>query len=375
MNNYSANHDKEKQRTDEAWARLQETLAGEPLNHKWAEWDRKTEAAKFEALKQDGYLSGADYHKAEELGYAEQQDPVTGSSGDRSRSRRPRMKRRRKWTMAVAGITIVAAFLATPVGNTAMAAILNQFRMQSVTAVNESDLRNMFYSVSENGDLKETINKFGSFSSSSGTISGKIKPEQVKDKLGYAPLSAALSNDGAELTVNPSGEITLNLNVNEVNKAMKRLGAEQLLPESIDGRPITLHIPETVNYDLSPDSAHWANLTQMNTPAITVDPAIKVEEALEAIINFPLLPDSLKSSLKQSSILAGEIPMPVISQDNADQITVEGTKVLVSHHEYGQDTTYDAVWVHDGQLFQLFGGNVYTTKEKITAKVQELIQS
>ncbi|AKG34754.1 hypothetical protein [Paenibacillus durus] len=375
MNNHSANHDKEKQRTDEAWTRLQETLAGEPMNHKWAEWDQKAEAAKLETLKQDGYLSGADYHKAEELGYAEQQDPVTGSSGDRSRSRRPKMNRRRKWGIAAASITIVAAILATPVGNTAMAAILNQFRIQSVTVVNEDDLRNMFNSVSENGDLKETINKFGSFSSSSGTISGKIKPEQVKNKLGYAPLSTALSDNGTELSVYPSTEVTLNLNVKEVNKAMKRLGAEQLLPESIDGKPITLHIPETVNYNLSPDSAHWANLTQMNTPVITVDPSIKVEEALETVINFPLLPDSLKSSLKQSSILAGEVPIPLITQEHTEQVTVEGTKVFVSRYEYGQDTAYNAVWIHNGQLFELSSGNIYTTKEKITAKVQELIQS
>ncbi|WP_025690513.1 hypothetical protein [Paenibacillus zanthoxyli] len=375
MNNYSANHDKEKQRTDEAWARLQQTLAGESLNDKWAEWDRKAEAAKLEVMEQDGYLSGTDSRTAEELGYAERQDPVTGSGRDRGRSRRPKMKRRRKWAIAAASMTIAAAFLATPVGNTAMAAILNQFRAQSVTVVNEDDLRNMFNSVSENGDLKETINKFGSFSSSSGTISGKIKPEQVKDKLGYAPLSSALSNEGTELTVYPSDEITLNLNVNEVNKAMKRLGAEQLLPESIDGKPITLHIPETVNYELSYDSEHWANLTQMNTPVITVDPSIKVEEAVEAIINFPLLPDSLKSSLKQSSILAGEVPIPVISQDNAEQIAVEGTNILVNRHEYDQGTIYDAVWIQGGQLFQLSGGNVYTSKEKLVAKVRELIQS
>ncbi|MDT3426291.1 hypothetical protein J2Z22_001817 [Paenibacillus forsythiae] len=374
MTNYSADRDTNKPRTDEAWARFQETVAGEPINPKWMEWDQKAEAAKSEALEQEGELSGTDYRKAGEPGHTELHSPVSGSGGDRIRSRRPRMNRRRKWAIAAAGMALIATVLATPVGNTAMAAILNQFRMQSVTAVSESDLRGMFNSISESGIMNETINKFGSFSGSSGTVSGMIKPEQLKDKLGYAPLSGALSKGTSQLRVSASQEVTLNLNVDEINKVMMRLGATQLLPESVDGKPITLRIPEIVNYELSEGNTHWANLLQMNTPVLTVDPSIKVEEALEAIINFPLLPDSLKSSLKQSSILAGEIPVPVISSDNAEQITVKGTNVLVNRHEYGQDAAYDAVWVHDGQLFQLSGGNLYTSKEELVAKVQELIQ-
>jgi len=369
--------DNEKRKTDEAWTRLQGKLAEEPVNPAWTAWGQN---AALNKLNTSG-ASAAPYQPetapqdAEVITLVKQQEREPNTAKNAARTRRRKMSRHSKWAAAAAGVAVFAAILATPVGNTAMASILNQFRMQEVTVVNENELRNLFYQVTENGEAKESINKFGTFTYALGTAGRDLPADQIPAALGYAPIASLLTEKGDNVFVNPFYDITLNLHVDEVNKAMKRLGAEQLLPESVDGKPITLHIPESLHYNLAPDQDHWADLSQMNIPTVTVDPSIKVEEALEAVINFPLLPDHLKTSLKESRILSGEIPLPVIADDSTERINVGNTSVILKQYEYGQGAVYNATWVQDGQLFQFNGGNVYPEKEKFIAKLQELIGS
>lgn len=374
MANKHTNDENEKQKIDQAWAKLEGKLADEPMNSIWTEWSQKAE--KLTPLDKSDLTSGYITDPSKQL--AESLPPLEGmrvlDTQTSNRSNRKKMNRTRKWATVAAGVAVFAAILATPVGNTAMASILNQFRMQDVTVVNESDLRNIFTQITENGDIQESANKFGIFTSSSGLINGDLPLDKISDTLGYSPLSTVVTDSKNTVSINPSQEITLNLHVDEVNKAMKRLGAKQLLPESIDGKPITLSIPEMVNYNLSPDQEHWASLTQMNTPTITVDPSIKVEEAVEAIINFPLMPDYLKSSLKQSRILSGEIPMPLIAVEDTEQMTIGSTIVILNHYDSTKGTIYDATWVQNGQLFQFLGGDIYQGKDKFIAKLQELIK-
>jgi len=377
MANHNSNDDKEQKSTDQAWARLQSTLENEPINSIWAEWSKNAERAHTEDLvnvRKENDSASADRVAGPVLHVETQSAESPNNNKTAKRSRRV-MSRRRKWATAAAGVAVFAAILSTPAGNTAMASILNQFRMQNVTVVQEDDLNNIFSQVAENGNMNEAVNKFGAFSNASGTISGDIPFDKVSDRIGINPPASVQEDVNPTVYVSPSQKLTLTLNVDEVNKLMKRMGADQLLPDSVDGKAITLEVPESVHYNLSPDKNHWSNLMQMNTPVLTVDPSIEVEEALKAVINFPLLPEYLKSSLKQSSILSGEIPMPLIAGDQSEQMTVGTTVVILDQYEYGQEAAYNATWVQNGQLFQFSGGDVYKDKVKFLAKLQELIQS
>ncbi|OKP91710.1 hypothetical protein A3844_00890 [Paenibacillus helianthi] len=365
-------YDSDKQLTNEAWAKLQNKLAAEPVNPVWASWGQDVKKIGIEEDHAASIAESSD-RKNEVQPLVSPAD--TAGAQAKTNSRKPRrfaMNRRRKWATAAAGVAIFAAVLATPVGNTAMAAILGQFRMQEVTAVNEDDLRNLFYQVSGEDNINEAVNKFGSFSYSSGTLSGMVPVNALQDKLGYPALTGGAFDKVKSVYINSSQQITLTLKVDEVNKALTRLGAKELLPESIDGKPLTLSVPESVSYDFSMDD-HWANLMQMNTPVVNVDPSINVEEAVRAVIDFPLLPDELKSSLQQSSILAGDLPMPVIKGNHTEQIEVNGIKIIMETMEYGDGPTYSATWVNNGQLFDFSGGSLYQDKEKFMKQLQELI--
>lgn len=373
MTNSSGKQDKDKQGIDEAWIKLQSKLADEPINPSWAEWGQ-IKASIPEVPVSLGQPELVISNKDEAVLTKEQEKTVTSEAKKERRPRRLHMTRRRKLGVVAASVAMFAVILATPIGNTAMASILNQFRMQQVTVVNESDLNNIFNQVTDKGGLNQSINQFGEFSNTDGTSIGEIPADQLQEKLGYSAKQAALVDGKSTVMVGAAQDITFNLKVDEVNKVLKRIGAEHLLPESIDGKPITLHLPESVSYDLSTDEKEWANLSQMNTPVLKVDPSIKVDEAVQAVINFPLLPDYLKTSLVQSQILSGEIPMPIIAGDSTEQVNVGNTTVIVDNYEYSRGRVYQATWVQNGQLFSL-SGEMFSSKEKLLAKVQELIES
>lgn len=358
--------------TDAAWLKMQKLLIDEPVNPVWDSWGR-SESYKAEEEEASRRISSSDFHNAG--GLPEREAPATGAvkPSKASSRRKTRMTRSRKWAAAATAAALTAVVLATPVGNTAMAAILNQFRMQDVTVVNESEIRELFNQINEGEAVSEAENKFGSFTTSYGTYYDTLLIDQLQSVVGYPAMSAAILEDIHSVQVTETRDATMRLKVDTVNEALKRLGAKQLLPESVDGKPITLHLPETVIYDLSTADGKWASLSQMDTPSINMDSSIEVDEALQAILNLPILPDNWKTSLQQSRVLAGELPMPLIKGDSAKEITVAGTPVILQEFDYSQDPVFNATWIHEGQMFEFSGGSRYPDKDEFIAKLQELI--
>ncbi|MEK4852432.1 hypothetical protein NST04_21465 [Paenibacillus sp. FSL H7-0756] len=370
-----ANGQGQPQSTDEAWAKLQKKLGDEPVNPVWATWGKQDTLLEEQAAKTD--RSDRTELAAEEVLPAATADNLAAAEpvqNTERKSRRP-MTRSRKWAAAAAGVAIFAAILATPVGNTAMAALLNQFKMQEATVVEEGDLRDMFYQITENGNdrnIEKSLEAFGDVSVTNGEVKENVALKDIQGLLGYEPLKGSAMNSVKFVRVSGSHDITLNLKVEEVNKALKRLGSDNLLPASVDGKPITLHIPEQVNYDLGSDQ-HWGSLSQMNTPVVTVDPSVDLDEAIDAVVNFPLIPDNLRSSLQKSRILAGDLPMPLVKGSHDEQITVAGTPVILTEMNFSSGNSYTAVWVQNGQFLQFYGGDIYPDREQFIQKVQELI--
>lgn len=360
----------EKQQTDEAWNRFQAKLAEEHIHPTWATWtaaQNNNDQHMNTALDQQGNFEAVVDH-SDNLAIS-----TTNPKSMLDKKRKP-MKRTRKWAWFAAACCILGAVIVTPAGNKALAAIFNQFKVQNVATVNESDIRNIFNQMTENGEVNENMNLFGDFKHTNGTLQGEFTPKEAVERLGYPLLPIIKDNQITKVYISPSQSMTFSLHVDEVNKVMQKLGASKLLPTSVDGKPISLEIPEQVNYYLS-EGEKWANLSQLNVPKVTVDPSISVEEALEAILNFPLLPDYLKESLQQSRILSGDIPMPIITNDKTTKTTVQGTEVIVQDESEGGYTNYRGTWVKDGQLYMFNGGNMFATQDAFRDKLKELIGS
>lgn len=379
----SKTDDMDRAKLDEAWKRLQEKLAEEPVQLKWKHWPAETLEVERELHEQKQEIPpsvAAAEHQAGSISHNVENDGKQSADRNADRSRGLAwLRKRRKWAGFAAACAVFAVVVASPAGNEALASILNKFRMQDVTVVQEEDLRSLFNQMSPDGKTREQINKFGTFTQTSGTLQGAYDPEEAAKVLGRKLTIPAdfKADEEHKIFVSPSNKLTFTIHVDEVNKAMKRLGAKKLLPDSIDGKPITLELGETVNYNMEDKERKlYYHVSQQAVPVVTVDPSIPVAEALNAVLDFPLLPDYLKNGLRQSSILSGgSVPLPVISSGETEKLSVGGVQVVLTVQGSKDHPYYSATWVKDGQMFTFGGGNRYTDKASALEKIKELIGS
>ncbi|CAG7617039.1 hypothetical protein ACFQI7_01980 [Paenibacillus allorhizosphaerae] len=379
------NDNRDKQRTDAAWTRLQSRLATEPVQPKWTNElavPQSAEAQTGEELRiQPVAAKPAGPLEAVPAEALSRNTADKSSIAPSERKRFAWFRNRRKQWIAATACCVLAALIASPFENEALAAILNKFRMQEVTVVQENDLRDLFNQISADGKTREQINQFGTFTQTGGKLQGQFTPEEAAKALGFKLAVPKELKDSKETSVyvSPSNKLTFALHVDEVNKALKRLGAKKLLPASVNGKPITLEIGEGVNYNFSNgDKKKYASFSQQNVPVVTVDPSIPVSEALSAVLDLPVLPEHLKQALKQSNMLSGgSAPFPVIASGQTETIRVNDVNVTLAFDE-SKDRSwsrYSATWVKDGQLFNFNGGNMYMDKDAVLKKIKELMES
>jgi hypothetical protein len=391
MNQSEANDNKNTS-VEAAWEKLQKQLVNEPVNAQWVRWSKQAnELAYKDQTNEDdlSLISGEEavtYSKLDKTAVNYQYEPMNISDSHRSGLWMNWMKRNRKWLSGTVAASVLAATLFTPVGNQALAAILNQFRMEQVTVIQQDDIEQMMNSVFTNGQSQEAANNFGAFTHTSGTLNGEYSLAEA-EKLLNRKLILPQGFDLNKVDISPSNEITLNLHVDEVNKALKRLGAKKLLPQSIDGKPVTLNFEESVSASQQvtiDGEQHSISFSQTAAPSIDVDPSIPVEEALDAVLQFPFLPDYLKDSLKKSGVLDnGKLPLPVVANGTVEKHTIDGVEVVMTQQKYNmgrkknnesvEQTYYGLTWVKKGQLYNI-SGDGFTNPEAAFKLAEELIK-
>ncbi|SCW49298.1 hypothetical protein SAMN04487970_1009136 [Paenibacillus tianmuensis] len=360
--------------TNAAWEKLQQRLASEPKSLRWEQWAKEADNIKPSTAE------AGDTESLQSIAISDNR-PLPVLEPDRTTAETPIahpfvrwIRRRSKRVAAVAVVLVLAAFLNTPIGNEALASILNKFRMQEMTVVQENELRMLLNSAFNDGQTKENINKLGTFTNTAGKIDGIIIANKASEVLGRSIVIPKDHPVEQEVYISPSKTITFKLNVDEVNKAMSRLGAKQTLPKSIDGKPITLETGETVNMNVKNGNGNGNYfLEQQPIPVVSVDPSIPVAEALQAVLQFPLLPDHLKDSLQNVDLLTtGNVPLPIITNRPTEKVKVGSTDVLIMTESTDKGQKYSALWINQGQFFEL-NSAYFTDREALLGKVKELI--
>jgi hypothetical protein len=385
MNNSGYNQDNDQLEAEAAWERLQKQLVKEPVNSQWARWSRQQQEQKHTTTSdgsvQEFHISIIDSGLKPLT--APTEAAVISTENTYAIRKNSWFKKNRKWFSGLAAASVLAVTLISPAGNQALAAILNQFHMQQLTVVKEDDLQAMMNTAITDGQSRDAINKFGAVSRKSGTISGEYTVKDAEKLLNRKLIvPKAFDQSNEKVNVLASNEMTLTLNVNEVNKTLKRLGATKLLPSSIDSKPITLKLGEAVNYSkqikLNGNEQNYS-FSQSAIPVIEVDPSIPVAEALDVVIQFPLIPESIKYSLKQSGMLdGGKVPLPVVTNGNAEKLTIQGVEVVVTvnnfkNREQGNMSYFTTTWIKNGQLYTIIGSG-FANRDAIVALAEELIK-
>lgn len=360
--------------TDKAWERIRQTLEREPASAAWEALERRAMEAGQEGLRAEQAVHPA---PAEELVKADaagemprdlriQADSrlasgeaaaVSGPAAVMKKeeapaaARRVRNGRMRRWTAAAVVAATVLAVTVTPAGSKALASILGTFRMEKVTEVNQADMEQLFNSVFQSGVTDEQINRYGEFRVKTGTQSGGYSRDQAEALTGVKLLPESQANDGDTFYVSADSEISLKLNVKEINKTMRQLGATKLFPSSVDGKEVTLVTEPAVNYMVKLNGIdEGVQISQMKAPKVKVDPSVDVQDALDTVLQFPLLPEALRNSLSAGNLLEnGELPLPVMTEGQSTRLEIDGVPVILTENSYGDHYhSWNAIWVKDG---------------------------
>lgn len=366
----SGEREHERNLANEAWMKMEETLRHEPVNPAWATWTERAAQASASngAAPMDDNRSrnGQSANEPDAKRVPSLLAAAAAPSGAQPRPSgsdastaaappvsSPADRRRRKLMVRFAAAAAAAAVIVTavtPAGNQALAGILNKFTIQDVVLVQESDLENMVQMVYGTGENRESVNKYGSFVSTAleNGFDPDASAEEIRAGLGYAPITAVQGRTGS-LNASLGSKTEMKLHVAEVNETLKRLGAEHLFPQEADGKAITLTYPSSVMYNFG-TAEGWAQLTQSEMPTVEFDPSFPVEDTMDAVINFPYLPEKLRDSLQQVAVSDGRLPLPMYADGQAQSLDFSGVKVTYAQSESGRSRT--AFWVKNGQLFE-----------------------
>ncbi|WP_172256780.1 hypothetical protein [Saccharibacillus deserti] len=351
------NSERDRRLAEEAWTKMENQLRLEPVNPVWAAWGEREKGSENGQQTQTALRTGEEPLRLGNSVSGGTNLPEQEALSDRASNAavpvsaldRKRRKRIVRFAAAAAAAAVIVTAV-TPAGNQAMASILNKFTMQDVVLVQESDMENMVQMVYGTGENRESVNKYGSFVSTAleNGFDPDASAEEIRAGLGYAPITAVQGRTGS-LNASLGSKTVMKLHVAEVNETLKRLGAEHLFPQEADGKAITLTYPSSVMYNFG-TAEGWAQLTQSEMPTVEFDPSFPVEETMDAVINFPYLPEELRDSLQQAAVSDGRLPLPMYADGQAQSLEFSGVKVTYAHSEAGRSRT--AFWVKNGQLFE-----------------------
>lgn len=314
--------------TNRAWDRFEKLAAREPVQAFWkqAEEGLHSDETKIEARlerNQDDYeKDGAVEMKQTGAFRGTQGSSVDGETGALSttrasrtdgtwRTESPAKRRLRRLTAGVAAAVTAIVLFATPLGDRALAAMQQTFRIQHMVGVGISaddmtTISSLLDRGSPEGDRSFNLAQYGTLTQSGGGEAHTITWDESEKRMGALLLQ--LGNPNAPV-FQPATTLTFNLNVKSVNRLLTRLGGTTTLPDEADGKIIRLHIPNGIVTE-GALSGKPARLLQFGKPELTVEDGIDAATVREAILGLPVLPDSLRTKLAAIGDWRSTLPVP-----------------------------------------------------------------
>jgi hypothetical protein len=267
---------------------------------------------------------------------------------------------------------VLYGYFATSIGDRALAAMTQTFRIQQMAGIDmTADDLNALADKLEQGALNgqtQGIAQFGTVSQTSGGPAREVTPAEAEKLLGFtlpAPAEAV-----PLWQYKPATTVTLKLNVDAVNRLIQLLGGTSMLPKAADGKSITIDIPAGVYAPIASGSgAGTAHIAKFGVPQLTAEDGIDPDAIRKAVLELPVLPESVRLQLAAISDWRNTLPVP----------NVEGVTKSVSLN--GRDAVLGlldgerfVLWLEGGQLTMLRGdAAAFPSDDAIIAFAKERI--
>lgn len=350
--------------------------------------------ARWKRIQNQCEKEGAGIMKKTEAGHEAQGSPAAGAAGVTGvagaveaaqsssslrtygalhnwHAEKPGRRRLRRLAAGAAAAVVAVSLFTTPLGDRALAAMMQTFRVQHLVGVGISAddltaISNLLERGSPEGDQSFNLAQFGSLTQSGGGKSQTISWEEAQKRMG-TPLLQLGNTTSPEYQ--PATSLTFRLNVNAVNRMLTRLGSTTNLPAEADGKTIGLHIPDGITTE-GTLSGKPVRLLQFGKPELTVEGGLDVETVRDAILGLPVLPDSLRTKLAAIGDWRTTLPVPAY-----EGVT---TTLQLGGHDAVMATDDDnryVLWLDGGRMSLLSGSTTdFSTDSAFRKAAEELVR-
>lgn len=274
--------------------------------------------------------------------------------------------RYKKGAIAACLVAAVGISMTFPPVKAAAQNFLQIFRVSRVETieVTQQDLEEIQNALVE-ADGELDLKEFGSITASNISVEYKETTiDEAQRSLGFdikevtdLPFEAG----NVSMYMMGPGEIRFNLNVNNVNRFVKTLGGDNLLPGELEGKEFTVKYGGQVSISYTDDSgangnnSHYVTLDEISLPEIIVPDGTDVEEVREAVLELPFMPEHLKQQLSMIDEWEKTLPIPVTDESHTRKIDVNGNPGVLYISDNPQHPYTQVVWAEDGVLLTLSG--------------------
>jgi hypothetical protein len=225
-------------------------------------------------------------------------------------------------------------------GQKAMAAFASLFQVKSIgtVGVTPEQLALLTRTVTEGG--KVTLAHYGSIKVA-GPLQQTDVPLSALPQYGMANLWPASLGAVGTASVQTGLDVTLKLNVPNINQLITSQGGRYLFPMSLNQVPFTLSVPAAAIIQ----NGAWT-LEEVPRPTVAVPGTVPVHKVARALENLPFLPPQLQTAVAQMANWKNTLIVPL--PGHPQTVSVAGTQGIMDSNASG--TTVGEAWVQSQGL-------------------------
>lgn len=244
----------------------------------------------------------------------------------------------KRWSVAAVLVLVLGITAYVPSFRTAVADLLQVFRVEKVETLTLSsqDMRDIQKAL-EAGSANIDLKSFGHIETNGKSTERKLTREELSG-LPFRPLLPAGREGDYSLVNNPTVEITPR--VENVNRLLKSLGSQDLLPQTLDGKTFKVSMADTFVADYSD-----FRMMVGTSPELQVPPGVDMKEVIRPMINLPIWPEGVREQLATIDDLEHTL---VIPGEKVEKVTINGSPGVISRD--GQTTL---IWQNAGLFYIL----------------------
>lgn len=349
---------------DLAWERLFEKVKKEPASDFWMNAAETEQNHSIHPIRKDEAPPLSDPAPS-----AEERKVWRAVSDETIRRNKPK-RRTKRWLTAGMTALVAGLLLFSPLGQKVMASMMSHFRIQHFETVSltNADLDAFRQALSEgtSGARQFELRRYGEIEQHGGGQARVVDMDEANVIAAGHPLKQLKGASLQEVTYQPQQELIVKLHTKEMNTMIAILGGKTSFPKSVDGKPIHIYLPGSFQMQASDKS-----LIQLPAPSLDVPEGVDLEQVRQAILDLPMLPDSIRSKLAGIGDWRHTLPIPT-NGDDVRSLMVDGQEVVLSVNDQGRSL----IWLQDGWVYVLRGSTIdFPTDESLINEAKGLIQS